>query len=374
MDSTCLRESHRRLGAVLVDFHGWEMPIRYGEIPAEHRQVRESAGLFDLCHMGRLEVDGPEAVVWIDGLVTLDVAALDPGRARYGLVCDDGGGIIDDIIVYRPGGGSDARLFIVVNASNRAAVIQWFEEHRQGRGARLRDRTFELGMIAVQGPKAAEIVAPLVSRAELPIESLPYYRIIDATVAGAPARMASTGYTGERGYEIYADVAAMPRLWDALLAAGGGRIAPIGLGARDTLRVEAGMPLYGNEIDRGVNPFEAGLGFAVKLDKAAPFVGQAALRAVRDHGPRRKLIGLRIDSRKVARGGMEVYQGERRIGAVTSGIPSPSLGYPIALALIEAGVGDPAGIAVDIRGSRFPAIPEPLPFVSRTRKRGERAL
>ncbi len=354
----------------MVDFHGWEMPIRYDQIPAEHLKVRESAGLFDLGHMGRLELRGPDTVSWVDHLVTSDIASLEVGGARYGLVCAPDGGIIDDVIAYR----LPDRIFLVVNASNRETVVRWFEEHREGRDAKLADRTLEMAMVSIQGPRAVEVVAPLIEDLPTSLEEMPYYRIAPARVLGEDSLVATTGYTGEHGVEIYAPGDLAIGLWDGILQSGGELVAPIGLGARDTLRVEAGMPLYGNEIDRDVNPFEAGLGFAVALEKGAAFVGRDALARVRDEGPRRKLVGLRIESRKIARSGMTLSQGGRDIGKVTSGIPSPSLGVPIALALIDADVRQADGIEVDIRGTRFPAVPEPLPFVSRTRKKRKRAL
>ncbi len=372
MQRTPLHDAHVRAGATMVDFHGWEMPIRYGQIPLEHQKVRLSAGLFDLCHMGRLEFSGPDAVRWVQSVVTNDVEAMKPGDARYSLMTNDAGGILDDLIIYR----LESSLLVVCNASNREKVIAWMESHRPpGLEAALADHTFEQAMISVQGPQSVRILTPLLRLTDVGgWDLLDYYHISRAEALGREVLLARTGYTGEDGFEIYYPAAVAQDLWDAILEAGGARISPIGLGARDTLRLEAGMPLYGNDIDESHNPYEAGLGFAVKLKKATPFVGQAALAAVKEHGVARRLIGFRVDSRKVARQGMPVLHGEEKVGWVTSGIPSPTLGFPIALGYLDSKVVDPEGLMVDIRGSRARIIPEPMPFFSRTRQRSDHAL
>ena len=366
---TCLYDCHRQAGATIVDFHGWDMPIRYDQIPAEHQQVREMAGVFDLCHMGRLEITGVDALSWVDHVVTSDLSTLADGDAKYGLICDSHGQVVDDVIAYK----LPDRVFLVVNASNRDTVIAWLDEHKEGRDATLSDRTAAIGMIAVQGPRAIEALAPVIESSEAPLDTLPYYKISTAQIAGETCLVATTGYTGEHGFEVYISTDATPALWERLLATSD-LTTPIGLGARDTLRIEAGMPLYGNELSLEINPFEAGLRFAVKLDKPEPFVGRDALARIRESGTERKLVGFRIDSRKIARQGMPLFQEGRQIGIVTSGIPSPSLGVPIALALIERDVDNPSGIEVEIRGTRFGATPEPLPFASSTRKKSKRAL
>ena len=370
MNRTCLYEAHRRAGAVLVDFHGWEMPLRYGQIPEEHRKVREAAGLFDLGHMGRLEIRGRDADEWVQHLVTLDVSTIPEGGARYGLICNRDGGIIDDLIVYR----LPDRLFLVVNAGNRERVLAWFEQHRADREAELIDRSKETAMIAVQGPAAEDLVPSLIESSDRDVASLPYYRIARVSLFGEPALVATTGYTGERGYEIYLDAKRGPELWQTLLDRAGDALWPIGLGARDTLRVEAGMPLYGNELTEDTNPYEAGLGAVVKLNKATDFVGRDALTSVRESGATRKLIGLRVESRRVARQGAALVQNDREVGVVTSGIPSPTLGYPVAMAYVSSDLSDPRGLEVDLQGKRIPVRPEALPFYSRTRKKAARAL
>ena len=377
-ERTCLHAEHQALGATLVDFHGWEMPIRYGSIPEEHLMVRRSAGLFDLCHMGRLEVLGKDAPAWVQEMITNDLEAMRPGDARYTLIVNDEGAILEDAIVYlRP----DA-IFIVVNASNRETVIRWFEERKGKLDARLVDRSRDLAMVAVQGPRSLEILGRLVERLEASWETMKYYSIAGARVLGKTAWIARTGYTGEDGFEVYLDASDAPAFWRRALEEGGDAIRPIGLGARDTLRLEAGMPLYGNDIDLSTDPFEAGLGFAVKLEKAS-FTGKAALAAKKAAGPRKKLTGFRVDGKRVARHGMGIVLGpggkgvdaelRKPVGTITSGAPSPTLGYPIAMGYLDSGLDEAARarLAADVRGHLEPLVTMPLPFYSRTRKRAK---
>jgi aminomethyltransferase len=372
IERTPLHEAHLKAGATMVDFHGWEMPIRYEQIPVEHQKVRLSAGLFDLCHMGRLEVTGRDAIPWIQSVITNDLEAMEAGDARYSLVVNEEGGILDDIIVYR----LESSVLLVVNASNRERMVAWFEAHRPpGAEATLADRTREWAMTSIQGPQSVRILTPLIQLVDLGGWDLfDYYHIARGEALGKPVLISRTGYTGEDGFEIYHPAEMALELWTAMLEAGGARIAPIGLGARDTLRLEAGMPLYGNELNEQVNPFEARVEFAVKLKKTAPFTGQPALQAIKERGVEKRLVGFRIDSRKVARQSMPVFHGEERVGSITSGIPSPTLGFPIAMGYLDSKVVAPENLWVDIRGSRARIIPEPLPFFSRTRRRSDRAL
>ena len=372
MERTPLYEQHVQAGANMVDFHGWEMPIRYGQIPAEHQKVRLSAGLFDLCHMGRLEFIGKDAEKWVQSVVTQDLATMKVGDARYSLVCNDEGGILDDVIVYK----LPHSTLLVVNASNREKIVSWFEAHRPSDcDATLVDRSREWGMIAVQGPQTVRILSELVKLPEFSNwDHFDYYHVARGLALGKEILVARTGYTGEDGVELYAPTELTASLWNAVLESGGPRVAPVGLGARDTLRCEAGMPLYGNELSEQTNPYEAKLGFAVKLEKPVPFVGQGALKAIKAAGVARRLVGFRVDSRRVARGGMTLFRGEEQVGVITSGIPSPTLGFPIALGYLDSKVTEPDGLWVDIRGIRSRVNPEPLPFFSRTRRRGDRAL
>ncbi|MBI4604650.1 MAG: glycine cleavage system aminomethyltransferase GcvT [Planctomycetes bacterium] len=367
---TCLIEEHRALGATLVDFHGWEMPVRYGSIPEEHEKVRLSAGLFDLCHMGRLEVAGPGTRDWVQRLITNDLDAMAPGDARYTLIANESGTIIDDAIAYK----LPSSVLLVVNASNRASVLEWMVRHKGGLDATLADRTGELAMVAVQGPQAARILPALVEDLEGSLEGMKYYSIARGRILGSAAWIARTGYTGEDGFEVFLDAGLAPAFWRRALEVGGSRIAPVGLGARDTLRLEAGMPLYGHEIDLTTDPFEAGLGFAVKLEKPADFIGKASLAERRARGPARRLVGFRVLGRRVARQGMKVLKEGEEAGTITSGAPSPTLGCPIAMGYLSAaaaGAG-PGSLEVDVRGHRERLEVVPLPFYSRTRKKKTR--
>ncbi len=366
MNQTPLNAEHVRLGAVLTDFHGWEMPIRYGSIPEEHLQVRRSAGLFDLCHMGRLEVRGPEATTWLQRVLTNDVEAIPMGQARYTLILSEGGTIIDDALIYR----HPELTLLVVNASNRPQVVGWMEEHRGGLDAQLLDRTAEWAMIAIQGPESVAVLSEALESPDAAWRRMKYYSIAPATFLGERGWIARTGYTGEDGFEVYLDADHAAELWTRTLEAGGDRVAPIGLGARDTLRLEAGMPLYGNDIDDTTDPFEAGLDFAVKLDKG-DFIGRDALVRRRKAGPTRRLRGFTVQGRRVARQGMEIRQEGRAVGRITSGAPSPTLGVPIAMGYLAAAVADsaPDNLRVDVRGKLEGLQLTPLPFFSRTRKR-----
>ena len=356
---------------MLIDFHGWEMPVRYTSIPQEHQQVRESAGLFDLCHMGRLAISGPQAEEWLQALITNDTAAIETGNARYTLFCQEDGTILDDAIVYR----LEESFLLVVNASNTTKIIDWMTSHRDGREAELEDLTRSEAMIAIQGPDALACTIPLLEAPESAWDSLGYYQIISAQYESEPVLAARTGYTGEDGLELYLAGDPGVRLWRQLLETGGNRTAPIGLGARDTLRLEAGMPLYGNDIDETTNPYCAGLGFAVKLDKETPFPGQQKLREIKETGPREKLCGFIVESRRIARTGMEIYAGDEKVGRSTSGAPSPTIQEPIAMGYLDCDYldrlagGQAPEPEVDLRGKREKLRLEHLPFFSRKRKK-----
>lgn len=360
---TPLIERHRALGAKLVEFGGWLMPLQYTGILDEHRAVRERAGLFDLSHMGELFVEGPEAGAALAYALVTNPPALAVGRAHYSMICDPDGGILDDLIVYRL---AEERFLVVANAGNAQLVSDSLAERIAGHRAVLDDRSLATALCAVQGPRSAEILAPLTN---VDLASLRYYAIAEGEVAGLPALVARTGYTGEDGFEVFVETGRGEALWDALLAAGQPYgCVPVGLGARDTLRLEAGMPLYGNELDRTTNPFEAGLGRVVKLDKPSDFVGRAALERVAREGVARRLVGLVVRGRGIARHGYPVYVGERRTGVVTSGTQSPTLGYPIAMAYVAPGDAEPGTIVeVGIRDQRVAAEVVALPFYRRSR-------
>jgi aminomethyltransferase len=358
---TPLHGRHEALGAKLIEFGGWLMPVQYGGILEEHRAVRERAGLFDLSHMGELFVSGEEAGEALASALVTNPPALREGRAHYSMICAPDGGVVDDLIVYRLG---PQRYLVVANASNAQVVSDTLAERLVGSRAVLDDRSLATALIAIQGPRSVEVVGPLT---DVDLGGLRYYSIAEGHVAGIPALVARTGYTGEDGFEIFVETGRAGELWDALSAAGRGvGMLPIGLGARDTLRLEAGMPLYGNELDRATNPYEAGLGRVVKLDKEGDFVGRAALEKVAAEGPAKRLVGLVMQGRGIARHGYPVGAGERRTGVVTSGTQSPTLGKAIAMAYVAPGDAETGTILeVEIREQRVAAEVVDLPFYRR---------
>ncbi len=356
---TPLFETHKALGGRIVEFGGWLMPVQYTTIVEEHQAVRQHAGLFDISHMGRLEFDGPDALAWIEHVTTNHVARLKVGQIQYSLIPNGGGGLIDDVLVYRPALG----YLVVCNASNRAHVLAQFERHRGGRVARLVDRTLETAMIAIQGPDALAMLQPLCGIA---LADLKYYHFVTGKFDGQiDALVSRTGYTGEDGFELILEADAAERVWTALLEAGRSHgLRPCGLGARDTLRFEAGMPLYGHELNDAVNPYAAGLGWAVKLDKG-DFVGRDALTAFKAH-PGQARVGLRLEGKRIARQGAEVFHDGKAAGLVTSGTFGPTLGQSLAMALVDVETATPGTtVEIDVRGHREPARVVPLPFYHR---------
>jgi aminomethyltransferase len=362
--ATALVERHRELGARLIDFAGWDMPVSYSGILEEHRAVRERVGLFDLSHMGEVWVSGPGAATGLAAALVSDPTRLTVGRAHYSMICAQDGGIIDDLIVYRV---AEERFMVVPNASNREAVASALRERLNGHDAALDDASLRTSLVAVQGPRAAELLQPLT---DVELGSLKYYAIAAGRACGQPVLIARTGYTGEDGFELFLDWDLATPVWDQLLEAGKQHhILPCGLGARDTLRLEAGMPLYGNELDRATNPFEAGLGRVVKLDKPNDFVGRAALEAVAASGPAKQLVGLQMRGRNIARHGYPVAMpGDAApAGIVTSGAPSPTLGVPIAMAYVppaNSAVGTMVEVA--IRSTKAEADIVQMPFYKRS--------
>ncbi len=365
---TALDAVHRALGATMTDFAGWDMPLRYGSERDEHQAVRDAAGLFDLSHMGEINVRGPEAGAALDYALVGHLSALKVGRARYTMICQEDGGILDDLIVYRLG---EAEFMIVANASNAQTVLDAVTERAAGFEATVRDDRDAYALIAVQGPNSPAILGALT---DADLDGLKYYAGLPGTVAGVPAMIARTGYTGEDGFELFADPAHAETLWSALTEAGAGHgLIPCGLSCRDTLRLEAGMPLYGHELTTATTPFDAGLGRVVKFDKAGPFVGRDALAIAAEKAaasPPRKLAGLVADGRRVPRAGYRVLGADGSvIGEVTSGAPSPTLGRPIAIGYLDADHAAPGtpGVTVDIRGGHEPYQVVALPFYKRAR-------
>ena len=366
--ATPLRAVHESLGATMTAFAGWLMPLRYAGEISEHRCVRNAAGLFDLSHMGEIAVTGPGAAAALDYALVGHMSAVAPGRAKYTMICAPDGGILDDLIVYRL---SDAEYLVVANAANTGTVAAALRDRAAGHDAEVRDQTAGYALIAIQGPHAAGILAPLT---DIGLDDVKYYSGHRGTVAGQPVLLARTGYTGEDGFELFTGADGAEALWAALAAAGAGDgLVPAGLAARDTLRLEAGMPLYGNELSAELTPFDAGLGRVVVFGKPGDFVGRAALAERSQAAPRRVLAGLIADSRRVPRHGYPVTWDGVSCGTVTSGAPSPTLAVPIAMAYLDAEAAgrardDTGGrLAVDVRGRPEPARITDLPFYRRPR-------
>jgi len=362
---TPLYDRHIALGARMIQFAGWIMPVQYSGIINEHMAVRTRAGLFDLGHMGQVDVAGPDAEAFLQYVTTNDVSALKPGQAQYSLLPNEQGGVVDDIIVYRRPSG--VGYMVVVNAANRDKDVAWLNRHRAMRSdlaVDLKDISDETGMIAIQGPLAEQITQQLAGGDLSAIADFSWRK---DTIAGVEAMIARTGYTGEDGFEIYTAIGDIIRVWDALYEAGTpAGLLPVGLGARDTLRLEARMPLYGQEMSDDISPLEAGLGWAVKLEKG-DFIGRDRIAAMKAAGPPRKLVGLKL----IERGGIPrthypVHVEGHEVGHVTSGAYSPVLQANIGLALIErayAGVGKP--LDVIIRGKPVKGVQVKTPFYKR---------
>lgn len=328
MKQTPLNARHRALGAKMVEFGGWDMPVQYAGIIAEHKATREGAGLFDISHMARFWVTGPDSERFIQLIDTFDISKTAIGQSDYGIMCYEDGGIVDDIFTYHLG---PDEWMVVANAGNAEKDWAWLNQHTAGYDVVLTDRSQELAMIALQGPKAESLLAPLT---DADVVNLAFHGITKATVEGAVGYISRTGYTGEDGFELFLPAGEIERIWDRLLEAGA---TPIGLGARDSLRFEPGLALYGHEIERDINPYEAKLGWVVKLDKG-PFIGSEALQDIKANGPTRTLIGLEMTGRGIARQGYPVVALDgSELGVVTTGMPSPTLGKNLAYALVKAG-------------------------------------
>ncbi len=352
---TPLYDEHKNLGARLVDFAGWEMPVQYSGIKAEHAAVREGAGLFDVSHMGEVVFRGPDAEAAVQRLVTRDVSRLEVGQAGYSAVCYEDGGTVDDVIVYKREGD----FLVVVNASNREKDFAHFRENTGDLDVEVADESEDWALLALQGPEAAKL---LQGATDAELSALKPFRFAEGEVAGAGALISRTGYTGEDGFELYVKPDDAPGIWRTLIEAGA---TPAGLGARDTLRLEAGMCLYGNELDAETTPLEAGISFAVHLEKDPRFIGQRALLLEDTEGLRKKLVGFEMEGRGIARHGYPVTSGAEIVGTVTSGTQSPTLNRAIGLALVDPGVED--RFEVVIRDNPVPAKTVPLPFYKRDR-------
>ncbi|MBT1001605.1 glycine cleavage system aminomethyltransferase GcvT [Paenarthrobacter sp. DKR-5] len=364
---TALYDQHRALGASFTDFGGWQMPLKYSSELLEHKAVRAAAGLFDLSHMGEVEVSGPDAGAFLDYALVGRLSAIAVGKAKYSLICTDDGGIIDDLISYRR---AEDNYLVVPNAGNAKAVAAALAERAADFDVTVDDQSSRTSLIAVQGPHAEQILLDLVPAGQADdVRSLKYYAATEVTVAGLDILLARTGYTGEDGFELYVPNESAAVLWNALLRAGTPHgLVPAGLACRDSLRLEAGMPLYGNELSLGVDPYAAGLGPVVALSKEGDFVGRAALERKKAAGPARKLVGLQGLGRRAARSHYPVLQDGQTVGEVTSGAPSPSLGYPVAMAYVDAALAEPGTeLQVDLRGKAEPFRVVPLPFYKRAK-------
>jgi aminomethyltransferase len=388
---TPLLDRHRLAGAQFTEFGGWRMPLRYSSELAEHRAVRSSAGLFDLSHMGEVLVTGPDAASWLDYALIGKSRKMMVGRARYNLLVDERGGILDDLIVYRL---AEQVFLLVVNAANRLADVAVFMRRQGGFEVEIEDVTSSSCLLAIQGPRALSILDPLVhwrglagfgvlfpaaaavlseghdTEEEPTLAETGYYRIGSGEISTAEGLvtvlLARTGYTGEDGFEILVPVQDTHAVWDALISAGGRDLTLCGLASRDTLRLEAGMPLYGHELTTEITPFAAGLGRVVGFDKPDGAVGLEALAARRDETPERTLDGIALEGRRAAREGNAVLsEAGEPLGTVTSGALSPTLGHPVAMAYLPAEVEPGAAVLVDVRGKRLPATVVALPFYRR---------
>lgn len=353
---TPLYERHVAAGGKIVPFAGWLLPVQYSGVIAEHKAVRSACGLFDVSHMGELVLRGTDALANVNNLMTNDFSGMYEGQARYSPMCYEDGGVVDDLIVYKV---SDTVYFIVVNAANKDKDAAWISEHLTG-DCTMEDWSDRVAQLALQGPKAEEILRKLTS--DIPEKN--YSAVLRGTVKGFPCMVSRTGYTGEDGFELYCAPADAPALWDALLEAGEPfGLIPCGLGARDTLRLEAAMPLYGHELSPTINPYEAVLGIFVKLEKP-DFIGKAALEKARPISRRR--VGLKITGRGIAREECPVYDGEKQIGVVTSGTHCPWLGQAVAMAMVDAAYKEPGTVVqVDVRGRKVEAEVIKTPFYKR---------
>ena len=369
---TPLYECHRELGARMVGFAGWEMPVQYAGVIEEHRAVRGAAGLFDVSHMGEVRVRGAGAERFLQRLTPNDVAQLVPGRAHYSGLLTDLGTYVDDLLIYRLAADD---FLVVVNASNAARDLAWIREHgpdpEGAEGAppadlEIADEGDRFALLALQGPRALAILEPLASPG---VAGLRYYGFLRGEVAGVPAILSRTGYTGEDGFELYLEPEGAPEVWRRLLAAGAPHgLVPAGLGARDTLRLEAAMALYGHEIDERTTPLEAGLSWVVKLGKG-DFLGRAPLLEQSEQGVRRTLVGFTVEGRGIARQGHGVLSGGEAVGEVTSGTWSPTLEKAIGMAYVPPALAAPGTpLELDVRGRKLPAAVVELPFYRRQKK------
>lgn len=355
---TALYNEHVKLGAKMVEFAGWEMPVQYAGVVAEHLTVRKAAGLFDVSHMGVFEIKGSGALEFLNYLTPGDMNLITDNQAQYSLLLTEKGTIIDDILVYRI---TQDRFFMVVNASNLEKDHKWIESHLTG-GVELTDQSADYTLMALQGPKAASILGKLI---DINLDDIKTFHVATGNIKGIGETMiARTGYTGEDGFEMFAPAEKAAELWNLLLESGSDAgLKPVGLGARDTLRLEMKYTLYGHEITEETNALEAGLRWVIKFKKASNFIGKDALVKIKEEGTKRRLVGFKMVDRGIPRQGYIIKSGGREIGVVTSGTLSPSLDIPIGIGYVEEALGEPGSkIFIDIRGKERLAEVAGTPF------------
>lgn len=350
LKKTPLHAEHLKLKARMVDFGGWHMPVQYSTVIDEHKAVRTAVGLFDVSHMGEINVHGRGALEFLQKMVTNDISKMSVGQAQYSALCYDNGTLVDDIIVYRRGADS---FFICVNASNVDKDFAWFKEHCPAQGVILENLSDEYGQIAIQGPKARELLQDVV---DIKVDGIKYYHFSEGKVFGIPSIIARTGYTGELGYELYVPASAAAKVWERVLEAGQKYgIKPCGLGARDTLRLEVAYLLYGNDMDNTTTALECGLGWVTKFDKG-DFIGRSVLADQKEKGVNRKLVGIELIDKAIGRQGHEIFseaEGGEKLGVVTSGTVGPSIEKNIALGYVDTKHADLGNkVYIDVRGTR----------------------
>jgi len=360
MKKTTFNNIHKKLGAKLVEFAGYEMPIQYSSIIAEHKAVRNSVGVFDVSHMGEVFITGDKALDFVQHITVNDASKLFPGRVQYSAMCYPDGGIVDDLLVYKI---SDKEFLLVINASNIDKDVKWMKENNKF-GVEIDNRSDDYSLLAVQGPNSGEVLKKLVTK----MPELEYYHFTKGKIAGIEMIISRTGYTGELGYELYftGDVAQAEKVWDEVFKAGKEfDIQPVGLAARDSLRLEMGYCLYGNDIDQTTNPIEAGLGWITKTDKGN-FIGKDVIVKVKQEGPNRKLVAMISDEKTFPRHGYDITAEGKKVGHITSGTVSPVLEKPVALGYVDKPFNSAgSNVAVKIRDKEIPAVVTKLPFVKK---------
>ena len=365
---TALHAKHAELNASFTDFGGWDMPLKYGSELAEHKAVRSTAGIFDLSHMGEVYLTGPEAGKALNIALAGNISIMKVGKAKYSLILNEDGKIIDDLIVYRL---EDEKFLVVPNAGNAPVVAAALAERAAGMDVVVDDASARTSLIAVQGPNAEAIVKVLAADEATAgvVEELKYYAAVPVVLGGIDVLLARTGYTGEDGFELIIANEDAESLWDKVIAAGADHeLVPCGLAARDSLRLEAGMPLYGNELSLERTPFDAGFGPVVSFKKEENFVGREALEALREQTPTRKLVGLKGLGKRAGRGGYAIVKDGVTIGEITSGQPSPTLGYPVGLGYVDVAYAEVGTeLEVDLRGKTLPFVVVELPFYTRAK-------